>query len=47
MSKRFWRCTVCNDVHYGEAGPAICPTCKQKNAYVEVTVSEAKKSLDL
>ena len=42
MGKKFWRCNVCKDVHYGMAGPEICPSCKAKNAYVEVTKEEAK-----
>lgn len=41
--KIFWRCTVCNDIHFGMAGPEICPTCLEKNAYVEIDESEAAK----
>jgi len=40
--KKFWRCAVCNDIHYGVAGPEICPTCMSKNAYVEIDKEEAK-----
>ena len=40
--KKFWRCNVCNDVHYGFAGPEICPTCQAKNAYVEIEKGEAR-----
>lgn len=40
--KKFWRCTVCNDVHYGDAGPEVCPTCMQKDKYVEIDREEAK-----
>jgi len=40
--KRYWRCFVCNDIHYGLKPPEVCPTCKVKNAYVEVTSEEAK-----
>ncbi|MEM4268272.1 MAG: hypothetical protein QXK37_05590 [Candidatus Woesearchaeota archaeon] len=43
-SKKFFRCSVCNDVHFGVASPEICPTCKAKNAYKEITKDEAKKS---
>jgi len=25
--KRYWRCFVCNDIHYGVRPPEICPTC--------------------
>lgn len=39
--KKFWRCGVCNDIHYGMAGPEICPTCKVKNAYAEIEAKEA------
>lgn len=42
MKKKFWRCFVCNDIHYGLKPPEICPTCKVKNAYVEIAASEAK-----
>ncbi len=41
MEKQFWRCTVCNDIHYGIAGPETCPTCQQKNVYVKIDRSEA------
>ena len=40
--KKFWRCNVCNDIHYGVLPPEICPTCMTKNAYVEVDKKEAK-----
>jgi rubrerythrin len=40
--KKFWRCTVCSDIHYGVAGPETCPTCQQKNVYVEIDKEEAK-----
>jgi hypothetical protein len=46
-SKKFWRCNVCNDIHYGIAGPEICPTCNTPNAYVEITGEEAKKIMGL
>jgi ferredoxin-thioredoxin reductase catalytic chain len=39
--KKYWRCFVCNDIHYGLKPPEICPTCKVKNASVEVTSAEA------
>jgi ferredoxin-thioredoxin reductase catalytic chain len=45
MKKRYWRCYVCNDIHYGTAPPEICPTCKVKHAYVEVSAEEARKIL--
>ncbi|MFQ6038658.1 MAG: ferredoxin-thioredoxin reductase catalytic domain-containing protein [Candidatus Aminicenantales bacterium] len=40
--KKFWRCFVCNDIHYGTSPPEICPTCQAKNAYVEVSSTEAQ-----
>ncbi len=45
MKKRYWRCFVCNDIHYGIAPPELCPTCKVLNAYVEITAEEARKFL--
>jgi ferredoxin-thioredoxin reductase catalytic subunit len=45
MKKRYWRCFVCNDIHYGIAPPELCPTCKVLNAYVEITAEEARKVL--
>jgi rubrerythrin len=42
MGKIFWRCKVCGDVHFGNAGPEICPTCKNKNTYVAIDIKEAK-----
>ncbi len=39
--KKYWRCHVCNDIHFGTKSPKICPTCLQENAYVEVSSREA------
>ena len=47
MDKKFWRCTVCNDIHFGVAGPEICPTCQQKNVYVESDIKEAKNVMQI
>ncbi len=41
--KKYWRCFVCNDIHYGVLPPEVCPTCGVKNAYVEVSSDEALK----
>ncbi len=41
--KKFWRCFVCNDIHYGVKPPEICPTCMAKDAYVEISSEEAQK----
>lgn len=40
-TKRYWRCYVCNDIHYGNAGPEVCPTCGVKHAYCEIDKEEA------
>ena len=40
--RKFWRCFVCNDIHYGVKPPEICPTCLVKNAYVEISSEEAR-----
>ena len=45
MKKRYWRCFVCNDVHYGIAPPELCPTCKVLSAYVEISAAEARQIL--
>ncbi len=47
MVKRFFECQVCGDIHYGESGPAICPTCSTEEAYEEVEIIEAKEAMDL
>jgi len=41
--KKFWRCHVCNDIHYGVNPPETCPTCLVKKAFVEISSEEAKK----
>lgn len=41
--KKYWRCFVCNDIHFGIKPPEICPTCMAKDAYVEVSSDEAEK----
>ncbi|MBW2989066.1 hypothetical protein KY358_01975 [Candidatus Woesearchaeota archaeon] len=40
--KRFWRCNVCNDIHYGVRWPSPCPTCSAEKAYVEIEMEDAK-----
>jgi len=47
MNKKFFRCNVCNDIHYGIAGPEICPTCLARNAFVEIEENEAKYVMGL
>lgn len=41
--KKYWRCFVCNDIHFGFKPPEVCPTCQVKNAYVEISSNEAIK----
>lgn len=41
--KKHWRCFVCNDLHDGFKPPEVCPTCRVKNAYIEVSSAEAEK----
>lgn len=41
--KKYWRCFVCNDIHYGVKPPEQCPTCMAVNAYVEISSEEAKR----
>ena len=45
MAKKYWRCYVCNDIHWGTRPPEICPTCNVAKAYVEITAREAKTIL--
>lgn len=45
--KKFFRCNICNDIHYGMAGPELCPTCLNKNAYVEIDKEEAIRVMGL
>jgi rubrerythrin len=46
-AKTFWRCTVCGDIHFGVAGPKLCPTCNNENTYVKISKEEAKKIMSL
>ncbi len=41
--KKYWRCFICNDIHYGVRPPEVCPTCRAADAYIEVTAAEAAK----
>jgi len=27
QGKKFWRCSVCGDLHHGKNAPETCPTC--------------------
>jgi len=46
MAKKFYRCTVCGDLHYGEEYPETCPTCLSEDAYEEISDVEAEEELD-
>jgi len=45
--KKFTKCKVCGDIHFGIKGPNICPTCGTVDAYQDITKDEAKKSMGL
>jgi rubrerythrin len=47
MVKKFFRCKVCGDIHFGQSGPEICPTCMQKNTYIEINKDDAKRMLGM
>ena len=42
IGKKFWRCTVCGDIHWGNSPPELCPTCMQTRVYAETDAGEAK-----
>jgi len=46
-AKKYWRCKVCGDIHYGVNPPQECPTCHTEDAYEEISKAEAKKLLGL
>ncbi len=41
LVKKFWRCHICNDIHYGVKPPEVCPTCGAKDAFVMCDRKEA------
>lgn len=45
--KAWFRCAVCNNVHYGLAGPKVCPTRGTVRAYVQVSQLEAQAAGEL
>lgn len=47
MEKKFFKCKICGDIHFGAAGPETCPTCKTKNAYLPIEKEAAKKAMSL
>jgi ferredoxin-thioredoxin reductase catalytic chain len=44
--KRFWRCHVCNDIHFGVKPPEFCPTCGARNAFALCDRNEAVRLLE-
>lgn len=44
--KRFWRCHVCNDIHFGIRPPEYCPTCGMRNVFVLCDRKEAVRLLE-
>jgi len=42
--KKYWRCTVCGDLHYGTNPANPCPTCNNPSSKaVEITKEEFLK----
>lgn len=41
LVKTYWYCTVCGDIHYGEAPPKVCPTCLIDDVYIAISKEEA------
>src|SRR5512139_38398 len=42
--KKYWRCYVCGDIHFGVKPPELCPPCLVKNAYVKISSDEAVRT---
>ncbi|MCK5282103.1 MAG: hypothetical protein KAK00_01735 [Nanoarchaeota archaeon] len=47
MAKKFWKCKVCADIHFGNTYPKICPTCETKDAFYEITKEETKEAMEI
>ncbi|OGD36189.1 hypothetical protein A2W39_02525 [Candidatus Azambacteria bacterium RIFCSPHIGHO2_01_46_10] len=43
--KKYWKCTVCGDIHWGVRPSHECPTCRAADAYIEISKEEAEKIL--
>jgi ferredoxin-thioredoxin reductase catalytic chain len=41
--KKLWRCHFCNDIHFGERPPTVCPTCGRSNPFVLIDNNEAMR----
>ncbi len=47
MEKKFWRCTVCGDLHWGALAPEKCPTCgAPRSKHEEITLDEFAEKID-
>lgn len=44
--KKYYRCFVCGDIHYGVKPPEVCPTCLVRDAYVEISSAEAERTME-
>lgn len=43
--KRFWRCTICGDQHWGENASEKCPTCGfPRSKAIEISKEEWLKA---
>lgn len=45
--KKLWRCHVCNDLSISKIPLELCPTCFQKDAYVEINENEFRGLLKI
>jgi len=45
--KKFWRCTICSDQHWGVLAPETCPTCGfPRSKAIEISKEEWLKSFE-
>jgi len=43
-NKKYWRCTVCGDLHHGKLAPETCPTCMNpRDKAIEIKKEEFLK----
>lgn len=45
--KKIFRCYVCNDLSISSIPPKTCPTCFQKDAYIEINEKELRVLLEI
>lgn len=45
--RKFWRCTVCNDLSINVTPPKECPTCHIVDAYIEIELNEFKNLMEI